>query len=44
MPQVSDEFTDYALEQKQVAALVQMVLDLNTQTAAALQANGVPVP
>jgi len=36
MPQVSSQFTDYDLEQKQIAALIQMVLDLNTQTDSAL--------
>jgi len=38
LPQVSSEFTDYALEQKQTAAFVQMILDLNTQTDASLLA------
>jgi hypothetical protein len=44
MPQVSDEFTDYALEQRQIAALVQMILNVNTHGAAELRADGVPVP
>jgi hypothetical protein len=38
MPQVSSEFTDYGLEQRQIAAFVQMILDLNTQSAANLLA------
>lgn len=39
LPQVSSEFTDYDLEQKQIAAFIQMILDLNTQTSSALLAD-----
>ncbi len=39
LPLVSSEFTDYTLEQKQIAALVQMILNLNTQTDATLLAS-----
>jgi len=39
LPQVSSEFTDYDLEQRQISAFVQMILDLNTQTDAALLAD-----
>jgi hypothetical protein len=38
-PAVSTEFTDYDLEQRQITALIQMVLDLNTQTASTLLAD-----
>ncbi|MGH8446863.1 MAG: hypothetical protein ACREVL_16445 [Solimonas sp.] len=36
MPEVSTEFTDYELQQRQITALIQMVLNLNLQTSAAL--------
>lgn len=37
--EVSTDFTDYALEQRQIKALIQMVLNLNTQAAATLRAD-----
>ena len=37
MPQVSDEFTDYALERRQIAAFVQMIVNLNTHAPADLR-------
>ncbi|MGH8504824.1 MAG: hypothetical protein ACRETM_02530 [Stenotrophobium sp.] len=39
MPEVSSEFTDYDLEQRQITAFIQMILNLNTRTAATLRAD-----
>lgn len=38
-PEVSSDFTDYALEQRQIKALIQMVLNLNTRSAATLRSD-----
>lgn len=38
-PEVSSDFTDYELEQRQIKGLIQMVLNLNTQSAATLRAD-----
>ena len=39
MPEVTSQFTDYDLEQRQITAFIQMILNLNTQTAATLRAD-----
>ncbi|NGY04202.1 hypothetical protein [Solimonas terrae] len=39
LPEVSSDFTDYDLEQRQIKALIQMVLNLNTHSAATLRAD-----
>lgn len=39
MPDVSSTFTDYDLQQRQIAALIQMILNLNTQTAQTLRSD-----
>lgn len=48
MPQVSTDFTDYDLEQRQITGLIQMVLNLNTHTASDLLADqnfpNIPIP
>lgn len=39
LPEVSSEFTDYDLERRQINAFIQMILNLNTHTAATLRAD-----
>lgn len=39
LPEVSTEFTDYDLQQRQITAFIQMILNLNTQTAGTLLAD-----
>lgn len=39
LPEVSSEYTDYDLEQRQITAFIQMILNLNTHTAATLRAD-----
>jgi hypothetical protein len=44
LPAVSDLYTDYDLEQRQISSFIQMILNLNTQTADSLRmgANHLP--
>ncbi len=48
LPEVSSEYTDYDLEQRQITAFIQMILNLNTQTAQTLRADqnfpNIPLP
>lgn len=39
LPEVSSEYTDYDLERRQINAFIQMILNLNTQTAQTLRAD-----
>jgi hypothetical protein len=39
LPEVSSEYTDYDLEQRQITAFIQMILNLNTQTAQTLRSD-----